>query len=144
MKSAARSQRASVGFRSFLAALSLAIFFIGCGPILDPPALVGGCTLQVERKDPDGSLHVLVPPFVVPYAKDRGAVVVMRGQSWAHVHVTQADGAGTVRRNEFVLGVDMARGAREWVLDVVGPWRFHLEDDGNRCVADFTIEARPS
>ena len=98
----------------------------------------------VELKDDDdGELHVLAPPYVVPYSEQKGALIVMRGQSWAHVHVTQADAVGTVRRDEFVPGNEMATGQRGWSLDVKGTWRFRLADDVNGCVREFSIEARP-
>jgi hypothetical protein len=78
----------------------------------------------------------------MPWSKGKGILLVMRGQSWAHVHVTQADSAGTVRRDEFVPGAEIA-GQRGWSLDEEGSWRFRLVDDVNGCVAEFTVDARP-
>ena len=141
MKSTTRSGRPP---SPLLAVLAMSALVMGCGLMIDPPVLVGGCTLQVERRDEDGVLHVLVPPYVVPYSKADGVLLVLRGQSWAHVHVTQADPAGTVRRDEFVPGDEMAMGARGWGLDVEGRWHFRLVDDVNGCVGEFTIEARPT
>jgi hypothetical protein len=137
------------------ALVALAMFLAGCrGPIesleppvvmgqFEPPIVVGACTLRLTSKDETGGLHVLVPPYVAPYSKQKSVLFVMRGQSWAHVHVTQADPVGTVRRDEFVPGNEMATGARGWVLDVEGIWRFRLADDVNGCIQEFSIEARP-
>ena len=144
MTTTARSQRGLAGLGALFGTFLLTIVSIGCGPISGPVVVSGSCTVQVVQKDQDGSLHVLVPPYVVPYVKDRAAAVVIRGQSWAHVHVTQADSAGTVRRDDVVPGAEMATGKRTWGLDAEGPWRFHLQDELNGCAAEFTIEARAS
>jgi hypothetical protein len=48
---------------------------------IEPPVAVGACTLQLASKDESGGLHVLVPPYVVPYSKEKAALFVMRGQS---------------------------------------------------------------
>ena len=122
----------------------MSVLLAACGSLTDPSVQIGPCTLQVELRDDDGELHVLVPPYVVPYAERNVALIVMRGQSWAHVHVTQADAAGTVRRDEYVPGNEMATGRRGWGLDVKGTWRFRLADDVNGCVHEFSIEARPA
>jgi hypothetical protein len=119
-------------------------FLASCGTPVDPPIAIGPCTLQVERKGDDGRLHVLVPPYVVPYSDEEGSgLLVFRGSGWTNAHVTQADPVGTVRRNEYVPGGEMATGQRGWFLDVEGTWRFRLEDD-NGCVREFSIEARPA